>query len=220
MFKMQEIRSWLRLSCLLTVVCGAVVCVVPAAAQQPQSPVAELVDSAQNEGVDLFSDTTAVDTGAQSVVAVPQDADIDDFDGGFAPGLFAGALLLFSFLGLLILLGIVFFPLIVLLLLFFFVYRRNRKRRREQEEEVSDDMAGKAGLADDRFSDLHDMKKKLHRSKDRVFAGVCGGLAEYFGFDVTLVRVIYAVLTFFTAFSGVFFYLVLWLVMPDVSKRP
>ena len=53
------------------------------------------------------------------------------------------------------------------------------------------------------------------RSNDRVFAGVCGGLAEYFDFDPVLVRIAYAFLTLFTAFSGVIFYFVLWLVMPE-----
>ena len=33
------------------------------------------------------------------------------------------------------------------------------------------------------------MEKKLIRSNDRVLAGVCGGLAEYFDFDPVLVRV-------------------------------
>ena len=53
------------------------------------------------------------------------------------------------------------------------------------------------------------------RSNDRVFAGVCGGLAEYFDFDPTMVRLAYAILTLFTAFSGLIFYFVLWLVMPE-----
>ena len=59
------------------------------------------------------------------------------------------------------------------------------------------------------------MEKKLMRSQDRIFAGVCGGLAEYFDFDPVLVRIAYAFLTVFTAFSGLIFYIVLWLVMPD-----
>ncbi|MBQ8711889.1 MAG: PspC domain-containing protein [Prevotella sp.] len=60
------------------------------------------------------------------------------------------------------------------------------------------------------------MEKRLMRSTtDRVFAGVCGGLAEYFDFDPVMVRVAYAFLTLFTAFSGLIFYLVLWLVMPE-----
>ena len=58
------------------------------------------------------------------------------------------------------------------------------------------------------------MEKKLTRSNDRVLAGVCGGLAEYFDFDPVLVRVAYAFLTLFTAFSGLLLYIVLWIVMP------
>ena len=53
------------------------------------------------------------------------------------------------------------------------------------------------------------------RSNDRVFAGVCGGLAEYFDFDPTMVRLAYAFLTLFTCFSGIIFYFVLWIVMPE-----
>lgn len=59
------------------------------------------------------------------------------------------------------------------------------------------------------------MNKRLMRSNDRVFAGVCGGLAEYFDFDPTMVRLAYAFLTLFTAFSGLIFYFVLWLLMPE-----
>ena len=59
------------------------------------------------------------------------------------------------------------------------------------------------------------MNKRLMRSNDRVFAGVCGGLAEYFEFDPVMVRIAYAFLTLFTAFSGLIFYIVLWLVMPE-----
>ena len=57
--------------------------------------------------------------------------------------------------------------------------------------------------------------RKLTRSNDRMIAGVCAGLAEYFGFDTTVVRVCYAVLTVFTAFSGVIVYLILMIVMPE-----
>lgn len=60
--------------------------------------------------------------------------------------------------------------------------------------------------------------KKLTRSDNRMLAGVCAGLAEYFGTDVTLVRVIYALLTFFTAFSGVIVYLILMIVMPEKNR--
>jgi phage shock protein PspC (stress-responsive transcriptional regulator) len=56
------------------------------------------------------------------------------------------------------------------------------------------------------------------RSDDRVFAGVCGGIAEYLDFDPVMVRIAYAFLTLFTAFSGLIFYLVLWLVMPEKNR--
>ena len=59
------------------------------------------------------------------------------------------------------------------------------------------------------------MNKRLMRSHDRVIAGVCGGLAEYFEFDPVLVRIAYAFLTLFTAFCGLIFYIVLWIVMPE-----
>ena len=63
------------------------------------------------------------------------------------------------------------------------------------------------------------MTKKLMRSDDRVFAGVCGGIAENLDFDPVMVRIAYAFLTLFTAFSGLIFYLVLWLVMPEKNRQ-
>lgn len=56
--------------------------------------------------------------------------------------------------------------------------------------------------------------KQLTLSDDRLLGGVCGGLAEFFGLDPTLVRVAYAVLTVFTAFSGIILY---WII-PSKSK--
>lgn len=41
------------------------------------------------------------------------------------------------------------------------------------------------------------MKKKLTKSKDKIMAGVCGGIADYFEVDPTLVRAGYAILTAF-----------------------
>lgn len=59
------------------------------------------------------------------------------------------------------------------------------------------------------------MDKLLRRSAtERMIGGVCGGLAEYFDIDPTLVRVAYVLLTLFTAFSGVLAYIVLLIVMP------
>lgn len=58
--------------------------------------------------------------------------------------------------------------------------------------------------------------RRLVRSRnDRMIAGVCGGLAQYAGMDVTLVRVLTAVATFLGFGSLAVLYLVLWLVLPE-----
>ena len=62
------------------------------------------------------------------------------------------------------------------------------------------------------------MTKRLYRSNDRVIAGVCSGIAEYLDFDPVAVRLGYVFLTLATCFSGVLFYIVAWIVMPDTSK--
>lgn len=56
---------------------------------------------------------------------------------------------------------------------------------------------------------------KLVRSKNRIIAGVCGGIAEWLGWDPTLTRILYIVLSVATAFSGVIAYIILWIIMPE-----
>ena len=57
-------------------------------------------------------------------------------------------------------------------------------------------------------------EKKLCLSRvNRKIGGVCGGIAEYFGIDPTLVRVITLVL-FFAIGSGLLLYLIAWLIIP------
>ena len=58
------------------------------------------------------------------------------------------------------------------------------------------------------------MNKTITLSDNKKIAGVCGGLADFFDVDPTLFRVLYAVATVFTAFSGVVLYLILWLIIP------
>ena len=58
-------------------------------------------------------------------------------------------------------------------------------------------------------------ERKLVRSKERKIAGVCGGIANYFGWDASIIRIIYALATIFTAFCGVILYLILWLLLPE-----
>lgn len=62
-------------------------------------------------------------------------------------------------------------------------------------------------------------KKRLTRSNNRMVGGVCAGIADYFGWDITLVRIIYVLATFFTAFSGGLVYLILWLVIPEAGRE-
>ena len=60
------------------------------------------------------------------------------------------------------------------------------------------------------------MAGKLHRSSsNRIIAGVCGGIAEWLGWNPTLVRVLYVVGSIISvAFPGLLVYLILWIVMP------
>jgi phage shock protein C len=56
--------------------------------------------------------------------------------------------------------------------------------------------------------------RKLYRSKtNRQLAGVCGGLAEYFNLDATLIRVLFVVLAVLGG-SGVVLYIALWIIVP------
>jgi phage shock protein C len=58
--------------------------------------------------------------------------------------------------------------------------------------------------------------KRLYRNnRDAMLGGVCGGLAEYFNLDPTIVRLLFVLLAFVTAFVPVFLiYLILWVVVP------
>jgi phage shock protein PspC (stress-responsive transcriptional regulator) len=58
--------------------------------------------------------------------------------------------------------------------------------------------------------------QKLVRSKDKIIAGVCGGIAEYMGVDPTVIRILYVFASIFTAaFPGVLVYIIMWLIMPE-----
>jgi phage shock protein C len=57
-------------------------------------------------------------------------------------------------------------------------------------------------------------KRLCRSSSQRMLAGVCGGVAEYLGWDVTIVRVVWIILTL-AGGSGVLLYVILWLAMPQ-----
>ena len=61
--------------------------------------------------------------------------------------------------------------------------------------------------------------KKLYRSSNHILAGVCGGIAEYFDIDPTLIRVVFTVLSLFSAaFPGLLLYLFLMILMPNYDQ--
>ncbi len=58
-------------------------------------------------------------------------------------------------------------------------------------------------------------QKKLYRSKNKRLGGVCGGLAEYFGLDVALVRLATIVGAILSVSLVFWVYLLLWIVVPE-----
>ena len=63
------------------------------------------------------------------------------------------------------------------------------------------------------------MEKKLTKSPNKMLAGVCAGIAEYFEIDPTLVRVAYAILSVFsTGCPGLLLYLILMAIMPKKEE--
>jgi len=63
------------------------------------------------------------------------------------------------------------------------------------------------------------MNKKLRRSRNQLIGGVCAGIAEYFDWDITLVRVSYVLLSVLSAgFPGLLVYIILWMIMPTPEE--
>lgn len=64
------------------------------------------------------------------------------------------------------------------------------------------------------------MPENLHKShRNKVFAGVCGGLGEYFNVDATLIRLVWA-LAVFVGGTGLFFYILAIIIMPSDPSAP
>ena len=62
--------------------------------------------------------------------------------------------------------------------------------------------------------------KRLYRSPNRIVAGVCGGIAEYFDIDPTLIRVVYVILSLFSvAFPGLLLYIILMILIPNYDNN-
>ena len=65
---------------------------------------------------------------------------------------------------------------------------------------------------------MSESAKLLRRSNDKMIAGVCGGIAERFGWSPNIVRIIYVLVSICSiAFPGILVYIVLWFVMPKAD---
>lgn len=67
---------------------------------------------------------------------------------------------------------------------------------------------------------MADEIKKLHRSrKDRMIAGICGGLGEMFSIDPTLIRLIAALIALLTVGTAVLVYVLGWIIIPEAPAE-
>jgi phage shock protein C len=65
------------------------------------------------------------------------------------------------------------------------------------------------------------MNKRLYRStSNRKIAGVCGGIAEYFNIDPTIVRIIAVILLLPGGLPGFIPYVIMWIVVPEKPSQP
>lgn len=63
------------------------------------------------------------------------------------------------------------------------------------------------------------MGKRLYKSEmDRKIFGVCGGLADYFGIDPTIIRLIFVFIALWGIIPGILIYIIAAFVMPDEPK--
>ncbi len=63
---------------------------------------------------------------------------------------------------------------------------------------------------------MDEQRAGLIRTRNRFIGGVCGGIARWLGWDPTLVRIGYILLSVLSvAFPGILVYIILWIVMPS-----
>lgn len=60
----------------------------------------------------------------------------------------------------------------------------------------------------------------MRSRKNKMIAGVCGGIAEWIGWNPTWVRLIYVLASILSAaFPGILVYIILWIVMPESPRE-
>ncbi|UCD28606.1 MAG: PspC domain-containing protein [Planctomycetota bacterium] len=66
---------------------------------------------------------------------------------------------------------------------------------------------------------MNNQRSLRRSSSDYMIAGVCGGLAEYFGLSPTRMRIVYVLLSIFSAaFPGILVYIALWILLPRAES--
>ena len=63
-----------------------------------------------------------------------------------------------------------------------------------------------------------DGKQLIRPREGRMIAGVCAGVGEFFGIDANIVRIVFAVLTVFSAGAAALVYLVGWVIVPEEGE--
>ncbi len=112
--------------------------------------------------------------------------------------------------------------LLIVLGLFLLLKTQNEQPKNETFNhvgaETSAPEAETSSPKDERFHATE--SKSLFRSRtDRMIAGVCGGLAEYFNIDPTIVRLLYVILTLFSKGLGILAYIILILAIPEKKEN-
>ena len=83
-----------------------------------------------------------------------------------------------------------------------------------------DGISDQSDKPDTRERSLNAMGRKLYKSEtDRKICGVCGGIADYFGIDSTIVRLILVFITLWGIIPGILIYIIAALVMPDELRH-
>ena len=65
---------------------------------------------------------------------------------------------------------------------------------------------------------MNDQKQLVRPREGRMLAGVCAGIGQFFGIDANIVRIIFAILTVFSAGTAALVYVIAWVVVPEEGE--
>ena len=104
---------------------------------------------------------------------------------------------------------------LIILLGFGVLSWRPKKKKKSKKAKTVEVPSGKARVV---VEEERKGKKRLRRSRENKIAGVCGGLAEYFNLDPTLVRIAFVIGIIASGGPFFFAYLAAWFIMPEPRK--